>query len=128
MTNLRVINMIIIILGIFLIITPAHFCSTLPPEAKMTTDEIILYYGYPAQIFHAYTTDGYILDLHRIPFGRNGYSTKQKHRPVILLQHGLLGSSTDWVGNLPNQSSGRVFITSKKHSSYINKSTSITVL
>uniref|UniRef100_A0A0R3RFS2 Abhydro_lipase domain-containing protein n=1 Tax=Elaeophora elaphi TaxID=1147741 RepID=A0A0R3RFS2_9BILA len=65
--------------------------------------EIILYHGYPVQVFHARTDDGYILDLHRIPYG---CFNNQKSRPVIFLQHGLLGSSADWVENFPNQSFG----------------------
>lgn len=95
--------MISIILAIFLIITP-YYCCSIPPEAKMTTVQIILYHGYPVQVFHAYTSDGYILDLHRIPFGKNGYSISRKYRPAIFLQHGLLGSSADWVENYPNES------------------------
>ncbi|EJW78995.1 hypothetical protein WUBG_10095, partial [Wuchereria bancrofti] len=68
--------------------------------------QIILYHGYPVQVFHAHTSDGYILDLHRIPFGKNGYSISRKYRPAIFLQHGLLGSSADWVENYPNESFG----------------------
>ncbi|CAG9539870.1 unnamed protein product [Cercopithifilaria johnstoni] len=90
------INVIITILVIFLIIIPTHCYSNIPPEAEMTAIEIILYHGYPAQVFHAQTIDGYILDLHRIPFGKNGCSNNQKYRPVIFLQHSLLGSSAEW--------------------------------
>uniref|UniRef100_A0AAF5PUL0 Lipase n=1 Tax=Wuchereria bancrofti TaxID=6293 RepID=A0AAF5PUL0_WUCBA len=103
MINSHDINMISIILAIFLITTPYYYCS-IPPEAKMTAVQIILYHGYPVQVFHAHTSDGYILDLHRIPFGKNGYSISRKYRPAIFLQHGLLGSSADWVENYPNES------------------------
>ncbi|KAK6107582.1 alpha/beta-hydrolase lipase region family protein [Brugia pahangi] len=105
MINSHDITMISIILAIFLIITP-YYCCSIPPEAKMTAVQIILYHGYPVQVFHAYTSDGYILDLHRIPFGKNGYSISRKYRPAIFLQHGLLGSSADWVENYPNESFG----------------------
>ncbi|VDK71571.1 unnamed protein product [Litomosoides sigmodontis] len=104
MVNLHIIHDAIIIVGVFLIIIPGHYCSDVPPEAKMTAIEMILYHGYPVQVFRTRTTDGYILDLHRIPFGRNGCPSGQMYRPVIFLQHGLLGSSADWVGNFPNQS------------------------
>ncbi|VDN25560.1 unnamed protein product [Gongylonema pulchrum] len=93
-----------------------------PPEAQMTVTEIIIYHGYPVQVFEALTIDGYILQLHRIPFGRNGtfilrnpenffFFLKKRKRPVVFLQHGLLGSSADWVTNLPNESLGKYFST-----------------
>uniref|UniRef100_A0A915PN98 Partial AB-hydrolase lipase domain-containing protein n=1 Tax=Setaria digitata TaxID=48799 RepID=A0A915PN98_9BILA len=66
---------------------------------------MILYHGYPVQVFDAYTADGYVLRLHRIPFGKNGnFTHRDPNSPVIYLQHGLLGSSGDWVENLPNES------------------------
>uniref|UniRef100_A0A915P4L9 Partial AB-hydrolase lipase domain-containing protein n=1 Tax=Meloidogyne floridensis TaxID=298350 RepID=A0A915P4L9_9BILA len=71
--------------------------------------EIIKYYGYKCEIHKVTTKDGYILEMHRIPFGRNfnenEENLKQK-KPVVYLQHGLLASSFDWVANLPNQSLG----------------------
>nr|XP_012138723.1 PREDICTED: lipase 3-like isoform X2 [Megachile rotundata] len=45
--------------------------------------------GYPAEAHVVLTEDGYILTMHRIP-GKPG-------SPAILLQHGVLGSSADWV-------------------------------
>ncbi|OZC10709.1 ab-hydrolase associated lipase region [Onchocerca flexuosa] len=105
MINLRNINMVVTI-GTFLVITPTPCFLDIPPEAKMTTVEIILYHGYPVQVFHAHTIDGYILELHRIPFGKNNSFTKRKYSPPVFLQHGLLGSSADWVENLPNESFG----------------------
>lgn len=41
------------------------------------------------------TEDGYKLTIHRIPHGKNNSDEKDKR--VILLQHGLLCSSADWV-------------------------------
>lgn len=45
--------------------------------------------GYPAEAHVTLTEDGYLLTMHRIP-GKPG-------SPAIFLQHGLLGSSADWV-------------------------------
>lgn len=55
---------------------------------------------------HAVTSDGYILELHRIPFGLKS-EQKSKIRPVVFLQHGLLCTSSVWVMNLPHQSAGK---------------------
>ncbi|KAB7499657.1 Lipase member M [Armadillidium nasatum] len=54
----------------------------------MTVPEIIQSFGYPAEVHHVTTEDGYILELHRIPYGVNGPS--EEVRPVAFLQHGLL--------------------------------------
>ncbi|KAG8040144.1 hypothetical protein G9C98_000714 [Cotesia typhae] len=89
----------------------------IPPEYplnKITTPLIIYYarndklvtknpdlitkYGYPVEAHKVVTDDGYILEMHRIPFGR--YEDKRSARfprNSILLQHGLAGSSADWV-------------------------------
>ncbi|VDK63690.1 unnamed protein product [Onchocerca ochengi] len=99
----------VVTIGTFFFITPTHCYLDIPPEAKMTAVEIILYHGYPVQVFHAQTTDGYILELHRIPFGKNNSSTKRKYNRPVFLQHGLLGSSADWVENLPNESFDAMF-------------------
>lgn len=45
--------------------------------------------GYPAEAHVTLTEDGYLLTMHRIP-GKSG-------SPAIFLQHGVLGSSADWV-------------------------------
>ena len=66
---------------------------------------MIHYNGYPAEEYNVITDDGYILTIQRIPNGRQEtYSTSPK--PVILVQHGLLASSSNWVANLPNESFG----------------------
>ncbi|KMQ86674.1 lipase 1 [Lasius niger] len=45
--------------------------------------------GYPAEAHVVKTEDGYLLTLHRIP-NDNGSLP-------VLLQHGLLSSSADWL-------------------------------
>uniref|UniRef100_A0AC35FKP5 Partial AB-hydrolase lipase domain-containing protein n=1 Tax=Panagrolaimus sp. PS1159 TaxID=55785 RepID=A0AC35FKP5_9BILA len=74
------------------------------PEAEMTVPEIIRRWGYPVETYNVITTDGYVLVLHRIPFGKKGYNPGSK--PVVFLQHGLLCTSSVWVMNLPHQSLG----------------------
>ena len=56
-------------------------------------------YGYPVEV-HEYTTeDGYINTLHRIP-------GKAADRAVFV-QHGLLGTSADFVMGAPHKSLGK---------------------
>jgi pimeloyl-ACP methyl ester carboxylesterase len=73
------------------------------PEIKLGAAEIIQYWGYPVEPYAVRTEDGYELTVYRIPHGRNGKGATDDKRPVVFLQHGLDGSATDWVTNLPNQ-------------------------
>jgi pimeloyl-ACP methyl ester carboxylesterase len=63
--------------------------------------------GYPCEEHKVLTNDGYILGVFRISHGRNASSSATPGRPV-LLQHGLLDSSTTWVMNFPDQSLGYI--------------------
>lgn len=74
------------------------------PEIRMNVTEIITSKGYPCEEYDVHTRDGFILGIQRIPHGRIG--TREQSRPVVLLQHGLLGSSADWVENTVNESLG----------------------
>ena len=68
--------------------------------------EIIRNRGYPLEIHHVVTEDGYILELHRIPFGRNGISANRS-RPIFL-QHGLMWNNFAWIMNPSNNSLGEM--------------------
>ncbi|CAG0923224.1 unnamed protein product [Notodromas monacha] len=60
--------------------------------------EMISDAGYPSEIHDVITEDGYILQMHRIPYGlANGSGPGQGHKTPVYLQHGLLCSSADWV-------------------------------
>lgn len=52
--------------------------------------------GYPAEGHIVQTNDGYLLTVHRIP--------GDKDQPSVLLQHGFLSSSADWV--IPGKDKG----------------------
>jgi len=79
------------------------------PEVKMTTEQIIKYWGYPFEAYTVKTEDNYTLTVHRIPHSRNTNHTPTTKRPVVFLQHGFDGSSADWITNLPNQAAAYVF-------------------
>ena len=66
--------------------------------------------GYPAETYTVTTEDCYILEMHRIPHGKSNVKDN-KTRPVVYLQHGLLGSSADWVMGSSDNSLGMIFIT-----------------
>jgi len=61
--------------------------------------------GYPSQTHTITTEDCYILEMHRIPHGKG--MTKAT-KPPILLVHGLLGSSADWVMGIPEKYLGYI--------------------
>ncbi|KAJ8972994.1 hypothetical protein NQ317_002274 [Molorchus minor] len=59
-------------------------------------------YGYPFEEYEVETEDGYLLTVHRIPYGQN--SSAEEGRPVALLMHGLVASSADFLFVGPNRS------------------------
>ena len=70
---------------------------------------MILHEGYPVEIHTVTTEDCYILQMHRIPYGKSLSSVRfqNKPRPVVLLQHGILCSSADWVMGHSDDSLGK---------------------
>ncbi|CAN7981882.1 unnamed protein product, partial [Ixodes pacificus] len=69
--------------------------------------ELISTKGYPVEEYEAITSDGYVIGIQRIPRGKNeSPDAPLTNKTIILLQHGMLGSSSDFVLNFPNQSLG----------------------
>ncbi|KZC08171.1 Gastric triacylglycerol lipase, partial [Dufourea novaeangliae] len=66
--------------------------------------ELLRKYGYPVEAHKVQTEDGYILEIHRIPYGRTNKTSSE--RPPVLVQHGLIGSSADWILRGPANSLG----------------------
>jgi len=65
------------------------------PEDNMTTTEIVLNRGYPAETHLVTTEDGYIIEMHRIPYGK--HSPPSPNKPAVFVLHGLICSSADWI-------------------------------
>jgi lysosomal acid lipase/cholesteryl ester hydrolase len=95
---------------VFLLAIALAFTTAYDPEENMTAPEIIEYWGYPVEIVDATTSDGYILTMHRIPYGKqSGPAPAGQPKPVVFMQHGLEASSSNWITNLPNESAGFIF-------------------
>lgn len=67
---------------------------------------MIRYWGYPVEEHTVITEDGYILGMHRIPFGQNGSYNDGLTRPPVFLAHGLTSSSSQWVFGPPTKALG----------------------
>ncbi|XP_055716027.1 lipase 3-like [Phlebotomus papatasi] len=70
-------------------------------DSELGTAEIIRRHGYPSEAHTVQTEDGYLLTIHRIPCGRSGWTSclaqGRGRVRAVFVQHGLLGSSADWV-------------------------------
>ncbi|ODM97066.1 Lipase 3 [Orchesella cincta] len=71
-------------------------------DSNLTVPQIIAKYGYPVEVHHVTTADGYILQLHRIPYGKTCGPAEGKR--VIYVQHGLLCDSSSYVLSGVNKS------------------------
>lgn len=86
--------------------------EALHPHTFLTTPELIQARGYPAEVHHVISPDGYILQMHRIPCGRRHLVDDGRRcntgggRRVVFIQHCLLCSSADYVMNDPDQALG----------------------
>ncbi|XP_063930038.1 lipase 1-like [Zophobas morio] len=85
---------LILFISLFLYSSASPIVPADDEDGHLTVPEIITKYGYPAEVHNVVTSDGYILTLHRIPHGKNMDTVSTK---PVLVQHGLLSSSADWV-------------------------------
>ncbi|XP_069680600.1 lipase 3-like isoform X2 [Periplaneta americana] len=79
---------------------PRHFWTwnTISQTTTLTLQSgMIVYNGYPTQTHTVVTEDGYALTVHRIPRGRGKRNSTGCDKGVVLLVHGISGSSASWV-------------------------------
>jgi len=70
------------------------------PEAYMTTGEVIESRGYPLEVHHVVTEDGYILEMKRIPGSpKCHHHDGQSGKKPVLLQHGMFSSDHVYLLN-----------------------------
>ncbi|CAG9834167.1 unnamed protein product [Diabrotica balteata] len=81
---------------------------------KARTYELLDKYGYPLETHFVQTDDGYILALHRLPFGRNRTEAdRRNNKPVILMMQGMFCSSMDYVNTGPGRALGLILAEAK---------------
>lgn len=62
------------------------------------------------EIHNVVTEDGYILEMQRIPHGRDNHNTRDPKKPVVFVMHGLFASAADWVLMGPGTALGTQFL------------------
>lgn len=70
-------------------------------------EDLIAQHGYPLEEHRVTTDDGYSLGMHRIPNGRQREDPWGGQRSAILVQHGVLASSLDWILTGPGNALGQ---------------------
>ncbi|CAK1595753.1 unnamed protein product [Parnassius mnemosyne] len=69
------------------------------PDVTLTVPARVARNGYRCET-HTVVSNGYLLNLHRIPHSKNDRKISPK---TILLQHGIFASSADWIMNGPGK-------------------------
>jgi len=85
----------------------SELLKSINEDAYLKLPELAQKYGYPTETHTVPTDDGYLLTVHRIPYGRNCGPDKPRKSPV-LVQHGLLCSSIDWLVMGPEKGLGYI--------------------
>ncbi|GLV35383.1 uncharacterized protein CBL_01467 [Carabus blaptoides fortunei] len=75
-------------------------------EARLTTPQLIQYHDYPSEVYTVTTEDGYVLEMHRIPWSPESPQCRNKHKDVVFLMHDIVSSSADFIMDGPGKSLG----------------------
>ncbi|XP_028409163.1 gastric triacylglycerol lipase-like [Dendronephthya gigantea] len=73
-------------------------------DVYRNVSQLIKSNGYPCEEHFVETEDNFILNIQRIPHGRNENNSRTESKPIVFLQHGLLADSACWVFNFPDDS------------------------
>lgn len=84
--------------SILFLFSTLSICFCLDPDHYRETVDLIQNRGFDHETHYVTTEDGYILGVHRII---NPRISKEHRRKPVVLQHGVLSSSRDWIINTP---------------------------
>ncbi|XP_053612294.1 lipase 1-like isoform X2 [Plodia interpunctella] len=87
-----------------------RYSNDLIEDALLDVPDLIRKYGYPCEVHTVTTEDGYLLEVHRIPHGRDQNIVPDPMKPSVLVQHGLTSSSADFVLMGPGTALGTYLI------------------
>ncbi|XP_011557738.3 lipase 1 [Plutella xylostella] len=73
-----------------------RFSNNIIADALTDVPGLISRYNYPVEVHTVTTPDGYVLQMHRIPHGRDR-NNRPGNKTAVFLQHGMLSSSADYV-------------------------------
>lgn len=106
----RVLRKPFLLLMLFSIRNLIIYASDVEQQAKMTTCELIKYFGFSCETTEATTDDGYILEVDRVGrLAKDDSTTSSENgtfRNPIILVPGILDESGVWFVNYPSQSPG----------------------
>lgn len=105
------------------------FNEQMIPQDESTLDKTVpeiinLYENFECQVHKVMTADGYQLELHRILVknGRKHLPSKQKQSYPVILQHGILADSSNWVLNGGDEKSLAFALSSRGHDVWLSNS------
>ncbi|KAJ8727885.1 hypothetical protein PYW08_016270 [Mythimna loreyi] len=75
----------------------SRYSNNIEEDSQLDAPGLVAKYGYPIEVHTIETSDGYILEAHRIPHGRDQNNDPNVKRPVVFVMHGLLSSSADFI-------------------------------
>ncbi|XP_073944617.1 lipase 1-like [Choristoneura fumiferana] len=85
----------------------SRFSTDVFEDARLDIEGLLRKYQYPLEAHTVVTSDGYILTTHRIPHGRDR-NNQPGPRPAVLVMHGLLSSSADFLVLGPGNALGYI--------------------
>ncbi|XP_069683472.1 lipase 3-like [Periplaneta americana] len=89
---------------VFAVVQLVRCCEGYNSDEFRPTPDLIRSHNYSVESYKVITADNYILAMHRI--SGSPKAGKCERKPVVFLQHGMLGSSADWVILGPEKSLG----------------------